>query len=480
MPSHCRDQIKGIEENIRNIPIADLEEIKNLLVKIEGKLDLIKDGQAELLTLEPQCEHFLWLKTAIDECEKRPAAFTGKEGLFFTILAILGVIASIIFAFMDIPYASLGTGLLGILFFILAVLQYRSRLVSKADYDEVQRIFDEYGAKFGRVPHSIASMKNTLEFLNPLFQRLNFIKDQINENKQSLSDLRRNLLFKLEILTGKKIGLQDPVGITGNLQKTRDQLVQQSENLGRELAATQVPPEEYISEPTNIQYNPEGLKKFELQKQVIQQSLQEKEKKLVELKQNICFQTSDAISSDWDDLIDHLRDKREETSQATRKLKAEIGSGILITQVINGMRQREDESISQALASPLMREPIRAITHSYNGIELEGSEIIACSEYQRFPLDSLSTGAQEQLLLALRIGIASHLLKERKMFLILDDAFQHSDWQRREWLVDEMADLANIGWQVIYFTMDDHIRQLFEQRIKPLFLDRYQAFELKS
>ena len=118
--------MKGIEENIRKIPVADLEEIKNLLVKIEGKLDLIRNGQAELLILEPQCEHFLWLKTAIDECEKRPAAFTGKEGLVFTILAVIGVAASIIFAFMEVPYASLGAGLLGILFFILAILQYRS------------------------------------------------------------------------------------------------------------------------------------------------------------------------------------------------------------------------------------------------------------------------------------------------------------------------------------------------------------------
>ena len=157
-----------------------------------------------------------------------------------------------------------------------------------------------------------------------------------------------------------------------------------------------------------------------------------------------------------------------------------MGSGILVSQVIGEFRQREDETISLALASPAIRQAIQAVSRTYRSVELEGSEIIACSEHQRFPLSSLSTGAQEQLLLALRIGIASHLLKERKMFLILDDAFQHSDWQRRIWLVDEMASLANIGWQVIYFTMDDHIRQLFEERIKPIFPDRYQAFELKQ
>jgi len=66
------------------------------------------------------------------------------------------------------------------------------------------------------------------------------------------------------------------------------------------------------------------------------------------------------------------------------------------------------------------------------------------------------------------------------MFLILDDAFQHSDWQRREWLVDEMAELANLGWQIIYFSMDDHIKGLFEKRIKPKFGDRFALFELNN
>ena len=83
-------------------------------------------------------------------------------------------------------------------------------------------------------------------------------------------------------------------------------------------------------------------------------------------------------------------------------------------------------------------------------------------------------------MLALRIGIASHVLSERKMFLILDDAFQHSDWERRAWLVDEMVDLANIGWQIIYFSMDDHIKRLFEERIKPVLKDEYQTLILQS
>jgi hypothetical protein len=58
--------------------------------------------------------------------------------------------------------------------------------------------------------------------------------------------------------------------------------------------------------------------------------------------------------------------------------------------------------------------------------------------------------------------------------------FPFLNWNRRERLVDEMAALSNIGWQIIYFSMDDHIRRLFEERVKPIAKKRYQSFELKK
>ena len=90
----------------------------------------------------------------------------------------------------------------------------------------------------------------------------------------------------------------------------------------------------------------------------------------------------------------------------------------------------------------------------------------------------MSTGAQEQILLALRIGFARKWMEQNALFLILDDAFQHSDWERRVRLVDEMVSLAQQGWQIIYFSMDDHIRKLFEDRVKPVLGNQYRYREL--
>ena len=79
-----------------------------------------------------------------------------------------------------------------------------------------------------------------------------------------------------------------------------------------------------------------------------------------------------------------------------------------------------------------------------------------------------STGTREQAFLALRIGFASLLMKKKTGFLILDDAFQHSDWERRGNCMQVLLDLVAAGWQVFYLTMDDHIRDLFVEAGKGL------------
>jgi uncharacterized protein YhaN len=121
---------------------------------------------------------------------------------------------------------------------------------------------------------------------------------------------------------------------------------------------------------------------------------------------------------------------------------------------------------------------LEKITSKYNAVFFEENNLIVTDGIHYFPLSELSTGTQEQVLLAIRLGLLSHVLKGRKSFLILDDAFQHSDWDRRENLIDILAGLAQDGWQIFYFTMDDHIKSLFEERLKPQFAEEYQLIDL--
>ena len=70
------------------------------------------------------------------------------------------------------------------------------------------------------------------------------------------------------------------------------------------------------------------------------------------------------------------------------------------------------------------------------------------------------------------------LAGDQLLFLILDDAFQHSDWLRRDRLVEEVVHLAKDGRQVTYLTMDEHLRGLFCETGKKNFGDAFTFAEI--
>ena len=69
-------------------------------------------------------------------------------------------------------------------------------------------------------------------------------------------------------------------------------------------------------------------------------------------------------------------------------------------------------------------------------------------------------------------------MKGQTAFLILDDAFQHSDWPRRTNLIDQIFRLVESGWQIFYFAMDDHIRDLF-LKVGEKVGNRFTSLELR-
>jgi uncharacterized protein YhaN len=105
--------------------------------------------------------------------------------------------------------------------------------------------------------------------------------------------------------------------------------------------------------------------------------------------------------------------------------------------------------------------------------------LLSTDDDEEYRLSQISTGAKEQVFLALRIGFSSLMMQGETAFLILDDAFQHSDWPRRTNMIDEVLQLVNHGWQVFYFAMDDHIRDSFV-KIGTKLGDRVRTVELTA
>ena len=165
--------------------------------------------------------------------------------------------------------------------------------------------------------------------------------------------------------------------------------------------------------------------------------------------------------------------ERERARQRVEEIELDRDAGRLAGEIFASMGDALDRRLAEALAREgphSVAGLIERVTDRYVGVEREsddGALVVTDREGGRRALPQLSRGTRDQLFLALRVGLARSALDAAEVgeagFFLLDDAFLTADWQRRERLVEATADLAEDGWQVVYLTCDDHLRELYEE-----------------
>ena len=87
--------------------------------------------------------------------------------------------------------------------------------------------------------------------------------------------------------------------------------------------------------------------------------------------------------------------------------------------------------------------------------------------------DKLSEGTYDQLYLAIRVDLAQRILDNDVGFLIMDDIFLSYDKDRLLEGIRVLKKLSDLGWQIIYFTAKDEIRDAFSE------ISDYKLIELE-
>ncbi|MFQ5708854.1 MAG: ATP-binding protein [bacterium] len=472
-------EISSLKEARSRIAREKLEALKSDVVLFTEKTADFKRKQEEQKRAALQSDKYEWLRQARDVYEKALNQEVGRPSPLILIGLLLAVGAVAAFALLKNPAATLAalTGVVALGLFYLLRYQKLARQAVKSE--ELGKIQNEFRKNFGRESVDLASILELLQEQEAAHNTAQLLAQQLSEDSRGLEALQAKLAGSFYDLTGER---QKPESWEQVLRQLSTQL-QDIENAIREkeifLAQLGVDASDYRSTPAELEYSKHLLEEVEAELDAVRKEIAEETRKLDILKQLICQQTGDDIATDWESLILNLRNLRERQSQAYKTKTAEILGKIAVHNVLEELRKTEDAKIIAGLNSNEVQSALFAVTNRYKSLRLEADQLLIADQFQVFPLEELSTGAQEQTLLALRIGFSSRLMKRDALFLILDDAFQFSDWNRRDLLLGKAVALVKNGWQIIYLTMDDNIRDRFLEQGKA-FNEGFKYVELKD
>ena len=486
------ERIKELNTELNNIPEGEL-------IKIERELYLYKSKKGSYNQLEEkhksvlkESKDFKWLESALPYYKdlslkiiKKP----GKSLLFICgILAVAGIAAAVALIFFNQKIsAAAWTSYLGIICFCFLGLLVSSLIYIKKFHnfskqagqnEELSKIKVEFKNRIGMQLTDISLLESTLNEQRGSNSKTGTIKEQIDILNKELRELRFSINQKIASFIEKEASEQTWDTMLMDLKQNNRSLRDQIDEERQELYKLGVSETDYLSEDIGIRYSQQEYEKTQLELEHILGEIKNQEDKIQELKYRICEKTKADPSISWEELIENLRQKRLDVQNELREVTASIVAGFSVHKVISKLREEEDAKIQEGLQSEVVLSPLKDITQRYNRLTLDNDRLIVSDQYDNFSIRDLSTGAIEQVMLALRIGFTLKLLREDALFLILDDAFQHSDWQKREILINKLADIAKKGWQIIYLTMDDHIKGLFDKVSRKFEAGKYSSFEL--
>ncbi|MFP4010677.1 MAG: ATP-binding protein [Spirochaetaceae bacterium] len=468
------EQIRGLRENLRRY-----DERRESLERTRTEAERIGDPQERIRWISGAQEAY---KVALRRTRNLPqrisllaAAVLGLLSVAFYLIPGLSAAGTAAGAAGSAAAGSAAAGTVGLpLFELAAVLAVLALLVAvvatfflqrlstpEASRQELERLEAEFSRRFGRPLSAEHDFDAAREEESKKTGRRDELSRRMEELEPEVAELERRIVATVREL-GAEAG-EDwwaTLGrLEGDLGRARDEISRVRE----ELSSLGVDPSDYRQEDPGTVYSRERETEIEAEISRIEEELRREEGRFDEVKKELGDYLPSAVvwNGSLEEISAAVEDKRRELAEARDEAYYDIRAAHLVEEVLRDLQAREDQRLTDALNGSEAATLLRRLTGRYDRIIVEGEAVSIGNAEESYAFADLSTGAREQVLLALRMGIASRLLGEERLFLVLDDAFQYSDWTRRDRLVGHAVEAVKSGWQVLYFTMDDDIRDRF-------------------
>jgi len=460
---------------------SSIEESKTELdrlaeTRVESFADILKDyhrTKEELLRHEQESrlseraeQDLSWLeqaRTRYEHCLRNRANLPQAFSLLAAGAALVGSFAVYFLAPGLLPFAlalSLGVFTAAVLFTFV----FRRGGTPESARAEMEEIRKAYKERFGTPLHCPAEFDLAKSRLDREMGKAQAVEGKRRTAALTLEELLHRIRETLAAMGYAHVQDSEWTALSRELKEKTRRLRIDCNRYEERLHNLGVEEGDYLEQPSGQEYSRGREREIEQELREVESKVHLEQEKNQELREQFIehLGREAARSQNVENLAIAIEDKRKDYKQQICDLLSGMIAGHVVSEILEEFRRLEDEHLESTLNDSRISRLIERLTAGrYDRVSLQGEQLFIGNETESYDLAEMSTGAREQILLALRMGVASILCGKRSLFIILDDAFQYSDWQRREALVLQSLEAVRSGWQVIYFTMDDDIRDRF-------------------
>lgn len=458
------------EDNLINLG-TEISLLKAELKNLDGIEHKLSDSSDEE-------DNYNWVIKAREEYFSYPEIprKTSSINNICLALLLLFILATVAAGFFSKPlmiFAAIGA-------LICLFIRIRNKTESIPALTELRqkRLEDEFKRRFKKDMTDSAVLQVKCQKLESEHIQFANLRDNRIQLERDIEAMETSIRSKLHTITGEEVPENQWDARIEEIRKKRKEIQKTIILQSGVLSSLNISPDSYLSEPAPVEWDQKRYLKLGDELKTVSNDLDREKHNIETLKTDISV-AAELNSRNIRQLLTALEDKREIAEKTYKDLTARILAENTVYRTIREYRSQENARLEEALASMEVVSPLYQITGHYTGLKMnsDGYLILTTVEGEEFPLEQLSTGAAEQVYIALRTAFAELSMGETA-FLILDDAFQHSDWERRKNLVNHVIGLVNNGWQVFYFTMDDHLQKLFDKTGREFIQAEYKYIDL--
>lgn len=393
------------------------------------------------------------------------------------VLLLLFIPATVAAGFFSKPLMIFAA--IGALICLFVHIRNKTESIPELTELRLKKLEDEFKRRFHSELTDSAALQVKCQKLETQHIQFENFTDNRKQLKRDIEAMETSIRSQLHAITGEEVPDNQWNATVKEIRKRRREIQKTIILQSGVLASLNVSTDSYLSEPAPAKWDQARYRKLGDELETVSNDLDREKHNIETLKTNISVATG-LNSRNIRQLLTALEDKREIAEKTYKDLTARILAENTVYRTICEYRSLEKARLEEALESVEVVSPLYQITGHYTGLKMDsdGYLILTTTDGEEFPLEQLSTGAAEQVYVALRTAFAELSMGETA-FLILDDAFQHSDWDRRKNLVDHVIGLVNNGWQVFYFTMDDHLQKLFDKSGREFIQTEYRSISLR-